>query len=928
MLQLSSLRTDSLIRIRLTATIACSLALLTASMTEKSRAEDSEAVSNRRIAITCDLKENSPVGTLVTRLLDHHLTLKNFRAAESQVNTVFAVDPSDGSVRIDRNDQINYETNPRLRFLVSADEELAEKDPFLQQFSAGLLEEGLASGAVESISTGTVTFDITVRLRDVPEPPELSDANLLVQVFDDSPAEIGTVASANRQSLEELRYFIISGNEDGIFQINAETGVLSLLETESLNDDMISTHELEIVAENTAGLSATATVIVSAVNETPRFRPLADSAEAYTTEQNSDFSTNDDSMSTASVEFTDCPFEVTLKLYYEPEFRAPLIFAAGDNGRQGLASTGNGSGDSSDPLAYTMIPHLATPILNTGPIDTVELRDWLTTTDDVRTSDVNNGHVISAESSGTTETESEDAAVTKTSVAQGVLQSLIALIIFVASCVAAAIAISRASAARREILDDATVGHAEDVTAQLRNCECEVPELDAEFSASDVQSQRSNAVDQRSEMFDRNSALSEQIGLLQGELAARDQLIAELTARMGVVSPVQATESILTISDASDVEIESQDSDTSNAVHLASELDDSLSSHSGDSLLEILQHVESQARVCSSETVLDDQMSMELTNDNRVPFNSSFNWKTQEESDSEYSSESSPSSVATLNEQDEQDEQDELRSEMAELFAAQKNLKVNPPEPVSEANALLPKEESAEAIQEVTPTDDENSHMDSVKRYLAQLLERSKDSTSPEDVLVDRRKIDSQSAGSDRRSSPAPARKPVKSFLESYMSSHGGELVDPVVTKLIQKAEVGPDLPKPSVKPRAPVDVKSVRESMKSFRAVAIQSVENAVLSHDLPRAKGIIAVRTMMLTGLTTVTAFAFLANVMEVIQFRLLPWVMAAGVVCALIELSMRVQSIRKQRKDLVSDALTSTTRQRKRSFKRDDLDDTIAK
>jgi hypothetical protein len=115
---------------------------------------------------------------------------------------------------------------------------------------------------------------------------------------------------------------------------------------------------------------------------------------------------------------------------------------------------------------------------------------------------------------------------------------------------------------------------------------------------------------------------------------------------------------------------------------------------------------------------------------------------------------------------------------------------------------------------------------------------------------------------------------------------------------------------------------------MNSFRAVAIQSVENAVLSHDLRRAKGIIAVRTMMLTGLITVTAFAFLANVMEVIQFRLLPWVMAAGVVCALIELSMRVQSIRKQRKDLVSDALTSTTRQRKRSFKRDDLDDTIAK
>ena len=173
---------------------------------------------------------------------------------------------------------------------------------------------------------------------------------------------------------------------------------------------------------------------------------------------------------------------------------------------------------------------------------------------------------------------------------------------------------------------------------------------------------------------------------------------------------------------------------------------------------------------------------------------------------------------------------------------------------------------------------------------------------------MDRRKSDSQDVDSDRQTTREPARKPVKSFLDFYMETHGGELTEVTDSSPHQMSVDVTVTPPQPVKPRTPVDVQSIRESMNSFRAVAIQSVENAVLSHDLRLAKGKVAVWTMVIAGLIATTLLVFLANMMKVIQLNSLNWLMVTIVALALIELGLRIQSIRRQREHRSAAMLTS--------------------
>ena len=102
-----------------------------------------------------------------------------------------------------------------------------------------------------------------------------------------------------------------------------------------------------------------------------------------------------------------------------------------------------------------------------------------------------------------------------------------------------------------------------------------------------------------------------------------------------------------------------------------------------------------------------------------------------------------------------------------------------------------------------------------------------------------------------------------------------------------------------------------------------MQSAEKAVLSHDLRLAKGQLAVRTMMIAGLVAVTIVVFLANMVQAIQFSMLNWLMVAIVALALVELCLRIYSIRKQRKGLTS--VTLTPRSEKSSLRSSDESDT---
>ena len=801
-------------KMRLAAVVTTSLlTMLTTTFMPALQAEDAAASSNRRVFATYDVHENLPTGTRVARLLDHNLTLKNFRIAEPQDSAVFTVDAHDGSVCINRDDQLDFERQRRIRLLVLADEDLAEQDHFLEEFSAGLLEDGLPTSAFRSLSTGTVTIDITIQVRDVPEPPELLDANLAVQLLDDSETAFGTVAAFNRQSNENLHYFIASGDEDDVFRINTDTGALSLRGAAARHFDMISTHELVILAENPAGLSATANVVVSVFNETPQLRPMPVTAQASIPGENSTRSNT-----------------------------------------QHIAVT------STD--ANSVITRPAGPILNLDTIDVVEVGNWLAATDAIEDIDSKPADVSPA--TKTESTPSPLPAAKVQSASQGILLSLLALIVFVMSCIAAAVTLSRASAARKAVLQEKTAKPAVNPSLPLK--------AESDHKVRSIQTTIQSP---------ESDAAADQAGLirqLQDQLASRDRLIEQLKNKLYAFN--RGCNKSTVSGDQTDYE-ESVDSFDNFATPAAP---DRQPKHNATLQPQISQDSKSQPDVRSGLMTAHERLERELIGN--TPTLIACNSNAASAAGLVY--EPGASAVETL------DESENLRSELADLFATQ----------AVEENEFTARRsevgvDPATAESEDTDQEAEDSHLDSIQRYLSQLLERSPDATSPDDILLDRRKTNDQNRGSDRRPTPEPARKPVKSFLDSYMEKHGGELAgDPDSNHErtpADKAE-NPLLP---AKPRTPVDVKSIRESMNSFRAVAIQSVENAVLSHDRRQAKGKVAVRTMLIAGLIAVTILVFFANLMQAIQFSMLNWLMVTCVALALIELCLRIHSIRRQRK-----------------------------
>ena len=909
------------VKMRMAAVMTSLLTLLAATRMGTILAQDSAVTANRRILVNCDLNENGPAGTLISRLLDHNLTLKNFRLAEPQVSPVFTVNSNDGSVCINRDDQMDFESHREFHFLVLADEDLAEQDPFLKKFSAGLLEDGLSAGAVKSLSTGTVTFDVTIQLRDVPEPPELLDANLVVKVLTDAETEFGSVVTINRQSSDELHYFIASGNEDDVFQINTDTGTLSLCGRDARHFDRISTHELVILAENQAGLSATANVVVSVVNETPQSIPTRGEATARVSEQNSapELSGGESVSSTASDLPFELPFEFSVKPNHDVESSSPLTVIQNDQSVMQKAQsdstpTDNVTGNATENVAIagtdpdSAITPPAIPILNLDTMDIVEVGNWVAPTDAA-----GDTAAKSAGLSIATKSEALLPVLKTRSASPGILSSLVALIVFVISCVVAAVAVSRAVAARKAVLEETCVMNAGIIAANsllLLNIESEEGtqsfQAALRSAASEADTDQNELIGKTATVYDAITGFdseiqmkdpdaserlpvamnsvehSEQIFQLQAQLASRERLIAQLTKELHAIEK-NATQLPTAVGDT-----DGRVSDDSWEDLVASVANDRQPTRNTGSLLQTTQDNESSTDVRSSLMMARERLERELTCDTRtLPA-----CRNVDASETDLGHESTASSVATL------DESQDLRSELADLFEMHAVEK-------KESAARLPETATDSAAAKSEQTDDasEDSHLDSVRRYLSQLLERSDDSASTEEILADRRKSPDQFRGAERRAT----RKPVKSFLDSYMETHGGELAGASDRSPVPVPPDKSETPPQPAKPRTPVDVKSIRESMDSFRAVAIQSVENAVLSYDRRLAKGKVAIRTMVIAGLIAVTLAVFLANMMQVIQISSLNWLMVTVVALALIELGLRIHSFRRQRKDRTAALLT---------------------
>lgn len=248
-----------------------------------------------------------------------------------------------------------------------------------------------------------------------------------------------------------------------------------------------------------------------------------------------------------------------------------------------------------------------------------------------------------------------------------------------------------------------------------------------------------------------------------------------------------------------------------------------------------------------------------------------------------------------------------LRNELADLFAIQKKAQA------AEAKGSVAVESVA---QEAADTREgtskpeacpEETHLESVAQYLSQLLERSKKDEAADAIFVDRRKTGEKSPGkwdgADRRGGQK-AKAPVKSYIESYLSEHGGELSHDSVTQTSSEASFEESTRPQDLKPpveRRPVDVQAIREHMNSFRNVASTSLEHALASHRIRQAKGKVAGRTTLVAGLSVVSVLAIATNSAMKIYFPSLGWLMGLIVCLAIAELILRVEAIRRHRREL---------------------------
>ena len=815
--------------------------------------------ANRRIHVTCDCRENQPAGTLITRLGDHNLTLKNFRADESQGPIPLTVDTESGAVCTTYDDQVNFEFQREFRFRVLADEESAY-DEFLAEFSAGLAEAGLPEDDLKSLSVSTVIFDINVRVSDVLEAPVLKDSHFSVALVSSAPVACGCVNTNHQTESAGWQFYIASGNEDGIFEIDLKSGVLTLNGSASCNSDMRADFELQILIENSGGELETSNVFVNVHREIPELVSQVNSSTP----------------STSTPLTTSLPEENHESRSSEPSAVLVKNESAAPQKNETNERTAQTNDSQETPVntngGETEVSSSISTLPNINEIEATRVQQWVGGNKNVNKAakagfpGVNSSAISRFPIAGPVSNSSAQISFRNS---LGYLLTIGVFSIFSAACIAVVLIWSRASSNRAKKLKD------------------EASEERLKAALNEIQH-------------------DDEIRLLKSELADRDQTIAQLKKELRSITH----------------DFESYDID-----------DDDLQVVPDQNLWASYGTKSSpDSRLIIDESPVSSLPSRDSTVDARTSLGSAFEQIGRElagetqslpcqvpshEVSGEFLCESTEAAVATL------EDPQELQSELANLFAMhvlkEPETSLEPSDPTFDVDLetvsadspnLKPLEEHIEkSEQEVQGNQQqvsEDLHLDSVKLYLSKLLERSDDATTPEAILVDRRKTADSHRGIDRRSIPEPSHLPVKSFLNDYMSAHGGELAEIVDKTATRTSKLKPEVASEPPKPRPPVDVDSMREKMNSFRVVSIQSSEYALLSHLLREAKAKIAGRAVMVAGLAGITTFIFLANMKHVIDFSTLCWLMCSLVVLSVAELCLRIHAVIKQRRSVTSRVL----------------------
>ena len=186
------------------------------------------------------------------------------------VGTVSATDPDEGdtlSYTITSGDDddrftIDEETG-EITVAASLDHETAD------EFTLTVEADDGNGGTV------TATVTVTVMVTDVAEAPSFNETGYAFEVAEDAAVDhvVGTVSATDPDEGDTLSYTITSGNDDGKFMIDEETGAITVAASldHETTDEYTLTVEADDGDDNTVTATATVTVMVTDVAEAPSF---------------------------------------------------------------------------------------------------------------------------------------------------------------------------------------------------------------------------------------------------------------------------------------------------------------------------------------------------------------------------------------------------------------------------------------------------------------------------------------------------------------------------------------------------------------------------------------------------------------------------------------------------------------------------------
>ncbi|MDB5386173.1 MAG: hypothetical protein JWM11_1819 [Planctomycetaceae bacterium] len=199
---------------------------------------------------TLNLGENPPMGTAVTVVTATDVDVgqtRTFSISGGNPNNAFVIDPVTGVLSVNNPAGVDFETTPTIILTIAATD----------------------NGVPSLTGFGTVT----IHVGNVNEPPVINAQTLSVPENSAVGAVVGNVAASDPDIGQTLTYSILSGNSDGAFAINPNTGVVTVANTSKLNFETQPSHQLIVQVADNASPSLTAsnfvTISVTDVNESP-----------------------------------------------------------------------------------------------------------------------------------------------------------------------------------------------------------------------------------------------------------------------------------------------------------------------------------------------------------------------------------------------------------------------------------------------------------------------------------------------------------------------------------------------------------------------------------------------------------------------------------------------------------------------------------